>query len=834
MDGGRYNFPSDPVADPKAVVTGGRGSKYRFTVLTDKLLRYEWSDDGGFEDRASTFAICRRFEVPSFRVIDAKDQLEIITDYFHVVYDKKEFTPEGLSVVVPVGNDTWRYDEKNFGDLGGTARTLDGADGRIPLEPGILSQKPYAALDDSESMLFSESGWIAPRMPNRKDGYVFAYSGDHKAAIKDFYRLSGAQPLLPRWALGNWWSRYHAYSADEYLTLMNRFEDEGIPLTVGVIDMDWHKVDIPPQYGSGWTGYSWNRDLFPDPEGFLAELHRKGLRVTVNDHPADGIRAFEDQYYAVAKALNFDTSHGDPIRFDCTDKDFMDAYFDVLKYNLEKQGVDFWWVDWQQGSSSKIPGIDPLWVLNHYHYLTSRRNIKELEQPLTFSRFAGPGSHRYPIGFSGDTIISWASLDFQPEFTATASNIGYGWWSHDIGGHYWGTRSNELTARWVQLGCFSPVLRLHSEKSQWNSKAPWKYEREAAEVMKEFLILRHRMIPFLFTMNVRASHEGEPIIQPMYWNHKEKEAKSVPNQYYFGPRLIVAPITSPHSPTTLLGGVRAWLPPGRFVDIFNPGLVYDGNREVRFHRTLSQIPVLAKEGTILPLDSSPITTHGVTTPSDMEVLLVVGADASFELVEEEDPVGGDASRRVPGSQSSPENFVRTPITWSQSKGVLKIGPASKPSGRRRKWTVRLVGHTNVEALAPLPSDLVRSVEKHSTIINLGSVYATEALTVELGEDIQLDIVDVSSRLHEMLYRCESGYQMKETVWQLVTEDTSPVQLKMAKLYQLDIESDLRDAIVEIWLADQRSLGSTCGNSSRRENSHEASVSDSEEDDYVLA
>lgn len=801
MDGGRYKFPSDPIADPRAIVTGGRNSKYRFTVLTSRLLRYEWSEDGGFEDRASTLATRRRFEVPEFRVIDADGQLEIVTSFFHIVYDKKEFSVGGL--IATVGKETWRYDGKNYGDLGGTARTLDGIDGRISLEPGILSRKPYAVLDDSKSTVFDDSGWVAPRVLNRKDGYLFAYNGDHKAAIKDFYRLSGSQPLLPRWALGNWWSRYHAYSSDEYLALMDHFKSEDIPLTVGVLDMDWHKVDIPPEYGSGWTGYSWNRELIPDPEGLLRDLHQRGLKVTVNDHPADGIRAFEDQYTAVAQALDFDTSHEDPIRFDCTSKAFMDAYLDVLKYNLEAQGIDFWWVDWQQGNTSKIPGIDPLWVLNHYHYLASQRNLKTLGQPLAFSRFAGPGSHRYPIGFSGDTIISWASLDFQPEFTATASNIGYGWWSHDIGGHYWGSRSNELTARWVQLGCFSPILRLHSEKSQWNSKEPWKYEREAYEVMKEFLIFRHRLIPFIYTLNVRASYENEPLVQPMYWNHDEDEAYSVPNQYYFGPQLIVAPITSPHSPATLLGGVRAWLPPGRYVDIFHPGLVYDGGRNIRIHRTLSEIPVLAKEGTILPLDASPIAGHGAHTPTEIEVLLVVGADATFELVEEDES-------EPPRVRPPPESFVRTPIKWEQRRGRLTIGPASKPSAGRRNWTVRLVGYTGGNAV--LAGSVVRK-ENHSTVVEMGGVSAARGIEVVLGGEggnPQLDVVDVPGRLHEMLHRCETNYQMKEVVWRLVTHDDAPLHERTARLYGLDVEDDLRDAVLEIWFADRRSLRGSCG------------------------
>ena len=243
------------------------------------------------------------------------------------------------------------------------------------------------------------------------------------------------------------------YSADSYLELLDRFEAEALPFSVAVLDMDWHRVgSVPDRYGSGWTGYSWERELFPDPEAFLAELHRRGLRVTLNVHPADGVRGFEDAYPRMAEALGRDPQGDEPIAFDITDRAFLDAYLEIVHHPLEAQGVDFWWLDWQQGQYSRIEGIDPLWMLNHFHYLDSGR---EGRRPLTFSRYAGPGSHRYPIGFSGDTHISWASLDFQPEFTATASNVGYGWWSHDVGGHIHGIRDDELRH---PLGAARPVL----------------------------------------------------------------------------------------------------------------------------------------------------------------------------------------------------------------------------------------------------------------------------------------------------------------------------------------------------------------------------------------
>ncbi|KAK4118871.1 glycoside hydrolase family 31 protein [Parathielavia appendiculata] len=808
----RYTFPNRPATNPKAIV---QGSHYRFSVLTDRLLRYEWSEDGGFEDRVSTFALFRWFDAPHYRVVESKNALEIITDHFHLKYDKREFSSSGLSVTV--GKDVWHYDGKSYGDLGGTARTLDGAYGRVDLEPGVLSRKAYAVLDDSKSMLF-EDGWIATRRPGRIDGYVFAYNGDHKAAIRDFYRISGSQPVLPRWTLGNWWSRYHEYSASEYLELMDHFKREGIPLNVGVVDMDWHKVNLPPGYGSGWTGYSWNRDLFPDPEGFLKELHRRNLKVTLNDHPADGIRAFEDLYEAVAKALNRDPSKGEPIDFDCTDRKFLDAYFDVLKLALEKQGVDFWWIDWQQGNRTKIPGVDPLWVLNHYHYLTSKRSLQTLQRPLTFSRYAGAGSHRYPIGFSGDQQTTWEGLEFQPEFTATASNIGYGWWSHDIGGHWGGVRSNQLNVRWVQLGCFSPILRLHSNKSPWNSREPWNYEKEASKTIKDFLILRHRLIPFLYTMNIRASYENEPLIQPMYWNHNDAaEAYTVPTQYYFGPDLIVAPITSPTSPTTLLGGVRAWLPPGRrYVDLLHPHhLVYDGGRYMHLHRDLSHIPVLAPEGTILPLDSSAKLANGSPRPTDITLLLVVGKDAHFELVEEPEhdlDLSGDEERPALSS------YVRTPITWNQAEGLLTIGPEwNNGSGRAkwRQWHVKLVGHTGSDVAAAVPGFRVtRDPDEGCTTVALGNVHRwspEEGFEIALGRDLQLDVVDVEARVFEVLHRCEMLYELKDPVWDAVRGSSEgDVKARVEKLHGLKVDAALKNAVMEIWAADGRSKGSAKG------------------------
>ena len=250
----------------------------------------------------------------------------------------------------------WRFGRAADG-LGGTARTLDDIDGAVPLGPGVVSHNGIAVIDDSDSFLIDE---MARQHP---DGKAPRTSTSSRAATTTEPPSPTSMPspapcrLLPRWALGNWWSRYHPYSADEYLELLDRFDAEQVPLSVAVIDMDWHWVDIDPRFGKGWTGYSLEPRPLPRPGAFLAELHRRGLAVTLNVHPADGVRAFEDAYPQVA------AGHGHrPRRRSARSRSTpptpasWTSYFRRLHHPLEDEGVDFWWLDWQQGSFSRITG----------------------------------------------------------------------------------------------------------------------------------------------------------------------------------------------------------------------------------------------------------------------------------------------------------------------------------------------------------------------------------------------------------------------------------------------------------------------------------------------
>lgn len=777
-----------PEARAEAIV---QGERYRFTVLTSRMIRMEYAEDGVFEDRPTQTVWNRDFPVPDFRVVDEEDELQIITEHVHLHYTKEPFAENTLYVDVK-GNFSTYYSRYTFGGpkrtLKGTARTLDHADGAIELEEGIVSKQGYASIDDSSSFIMTEDHFVEPRRAGQCDVYYFGYGHDYKQAIKDFYHLTGPTPMLPRQVLGNWWSRYWSYNEKEYKELMNRFKEEDVPFSVSVIDMDWHVTNIPEQYGSGWTGYTWNRELFPDPKGFLDWLKKDNRMVTLNLHPADGVRAFEESYEAMAVAMGVDPESGDRIPFDFSDREFIENYFVHLHHPHEADGVDFWWIDWQQGATSKIKGLDPLWMLNHYHAIDIAREGK---RPLIFSRYAGPGSHRYPIGFSGDTIISWASLQFQPYFTATASNIGYGWWSHDIGGHHRGVKDDELATRWLQYGVFSPIMRLHSTYSIFNGKEPWRYSLEAEVVMKEYLRLRHRLVPYLYTMNARNHFDGLPLVLPMYYEYPDDErAYNVPNQYFFGTELVVSPIVEQMNDKLHVAATTVWLPEGEWFDFFS-GHKYHGDKHVRIFRRLSEQAVFAKAGAIVPMARHLEHSNDVMTPDHLDLVVFPGADNSFTLYED---------NNVDVTHREGENALTTfALDWEE----------------RRLTIVPPAGHQDLLPESRFLTLYLRGVTDGSVSVNgnrLITHYDKETLTleVEVGrisyeEEVILEIdVEMTKnenrleRLYFFLDKAEISFSLKDELYRMLERQPDPVTL-MHQLQAMPIEKDLVDALLELML-----------------------------------
>ena len=666
---------------------------YRFSVLSPRIIRVEKDKKHIFTDEATQTVICRDFDRPEFSILQSGGKIVIKTEDITFCFDLAKGATESITL-----KDGRIVTDFKTGNLKGTYRTLDMANGAVKLGNGLMSTNGVAVVDDSKTVIICADGTMKARRHVQKDEYYFAFGNDYRGCLQDFFKLCGAVPLVPRFCLGNWWSRYKAYSQQEYIDLMKEFLERDIPISVATIDMDWHWVDVIERFGKenalfrrdgilpyrdfaeafqsqGWTGYSWNTELFPDHKALLSWLHENNFKVTVNLHPAQGVRAFEDQYEDFARFMGVDPKSKKRIPFDITDPKFIDAYFNILHRPYEKEGVDFWWIDWQQEKDTKIKGLDPLWALNHYHSLDLASTGK---RPLILSRFAEVGSHRYPLGFSGDSVISWKSLDFQPYFTANAANVGYTWWSHDIGGHQLGARNDELYVRWVQLGEFSPIMRLHSTKDEFMGKEPWKYSFAAETAAVNALRERHALIPYIYSINRRTHTEGRALCEPMYYSYpNEKAAYEVPNQYFFGSELMVSPVTKPADKRTFLAPAKVWLPKGRWTDWYT-GRIYEGERFVTMYRDLNALPVLAKEGAIVPLSQND-RKNDWSNPEKLTVRIFRGTN-SFTLYEDDGETmkfeNGAFAETVLSVREAGEELL---FTIGAARGDLSVLPA------RREW-----------------------------------------------------------------------------------------------------------------------------------------------------
>ena len=681
---------TNPVADPQAVVTVGHA---RFTVLTPQLIRMEWAADGKFEDHASFVFLNRKLPVPEFEQAVTKHGKKLVlkTDALMLTYTPTadgRLTGEDLNVELTVDGKpvVWHPGLTDTENLQGTTRTLDGATGdktREPIEPGLVSRAGWAVVDDSKRPLFDSADfsfaqgekspwpWVMERPSgDRQDLYFFGYGHDYRKALGDYVKVAGRIPLPPRFAFGAWWSRYWDYTDQEIDEIVKGFKENDVPLDVFVIDMGWHisREQLQAQgledhsgHGLGWSGYTWNKTLFPDPALFLDKLHAEGLKTSLNLHPASGVQPWEDAYPAMAKAMGIDPATKQYVPFDITDKKYATNYMNLLHHPLEKQGIDFWWLDWQQEQHTKVAGVMPTWWLNYVHFTDQQREGK---RPLLFHRWGGLGNHRYQIGFSGDTVSVWDSLAFQPWFTATAANVGYAYWSHDIGGHMPGAVEPELYTRWVQFGAFSPILRTHTTKNPESERRIWAYPEPYSTILRDTFQMRYALQPYLYTEARRTYDTGIAFLRPLYYDWPAQDAAYThKGEYIFGEQMIAAPVTAPADKATGLATEKVWIPAGEWIEM-QTGKHLTGPAEVERSFSIEQTPVYVKAGAIVPMQ--PPMHYTGEKPVDPLILnvwpLAAGASSTYSVYED----SGAAVEYQKGV------FTRTPVKATQAGDTLTV------------------------------------------------------------------------------------------------------------------------------------------------------------------
>ena len=317
-----------------------------------------------------------------------------------------------------------------------------------------------------------------------------------------------------------------------------------------------------------------------------------------------GIQPWEEMYKAMAIAMGIDPTTNHYVPFNVTDKKYSSSLSNIVLNPLEQAGIDLWWLDWQQGETgwmNDIPYTNPTLWLNHVFFTDPHF---QNNRPALLHRWGGLGNHRYQVGFSGDVVPSWDTLSFQPRFTATAANVGYGFWSHDLGGHTQ-EPDPELYVRWIQWGAFSPMFRTHCTKNANNDRRLWTFPWIYQNNLAQFTRLRQTLIPYLYTAARRTYDTGLSVVLPMYYMYPENaEAYTFSNQYFFGESIMVSPISQPaNNQTGLVDNWQIWFPQEfQWVNFFTGSLV---NNATNPSFTLDEMPVYSPAGSIIPLLPEP-------------------------------------------------------------------------------------------------------------------------------------------------------------------------------------------------------------------------------------
>jgi len=332
-----------------------------------------------------------------------------------------------------------------------------------------------------------------------------------------------------------------------------------------------------------------------------------------------------------------------------------------VMHPMQEEGVDFWWLDWQQHVyDTELTKLHNTWWINYCYFTDMERHGDK--RPLLYHRWGGLGNHRYQVGFSGDATITWKSLEFQPYFTATASNVLYGYWSHDIGGHLGNSIDPEMYTRWLQYGGFSPVMRTHSSKSGALNKEPWVFAEEYTNVIRQTVRQRYEMAPYIYTMARKGYDEGIALCRPLYYDYPEcQEAYDFRSQYMFGDDMLIAPVTKPSEKG--FASMEIWLPEGHWYEL-HTGAMLDGGKVITRHFALDEYGIYVKAGAVLPFYGDEVQNLN-GNDEDIYATVFPGGNGCFTMYED---AGNDKNYST--------EYATTLITskWNDKTQTVTIAP----------------------------------------------------------------------------------------------------------------------------------------------------------------
>lgn len=756
-----------------------QGNNYRFTVLTERLIRLEYDANGFFEDRPTELVWYRRLPAPEFKVKEDNRFLEITTSYFTLTYTKEKpfyggrANPTGyLKISVKNSDRYWYYKHPEVRNYGASSVALS-ENGKVKYHKSLYSIDGFASIDDSNSKVFTPTGELVEKDNKSIDVYVFVYLNDFDKCLQDYFKITGSPALIPRYALGNWWSRNNTYNDEELYTLIDNFEKKDIPISVLMLDKDWH-VRIKSGKKRLKTGFTFNKELFSSPFEMISYLHSKGIRLGLNVNPTEGIYPGEELYEIIKEYL--DPNEKGIIPYNAYNPRFIDAYLKILIHPLDALGIDFFWLDYFDRSK-----LEEIYILKHYHFYDMMRNYQR--RPMIFGYNTNIAAHRYPVLYSGKTVVGWDTLRLIPLHNLSASNIGVSWWSHDIGGYFKGIEDNELYIRFVQLGVFSPILKFGADNGKYYKREPWRWSIKTYSIVKDYLKLRHRLIPYLYTEAYRYYKEGKPLIEPVYYRFPEMyDDPLYKNEYYFGSQLFVSPIIKQKDFVMNRVIHKFFVPDGMWYDIVTGKKFPGGRNYVSFFKD-QDYPVFARSGAIIPFGDND-NINDTTPPTNLEIQIFPGRSNTYNLYED-DGISDLYKKGYYLITSIDYNYL--PNNYTVIIRSIEGKSGIVPEKRNYKITFRNTKKAN-DVIVYYNNDKIEHtsyVNGPDFIVEVKDVPTVGQLTLNCkGKDIEIDAVRIINEdIEQIISDLQIPTELKEKLDAILFSDSS-VQKKRIEVRKL--------------------------------------------------
>ena len=724
-----------------------RGDKYRFSILSPRLIRIEYNKDNIFEDRATSLVVKRNFGDASFTTSQTDLTLTIITEYFTLTYIKSSpITSKNLKVVINGTDREWYPGHKEIRNLGSINYSLEYLDNNLKLDKGLYSFDGFSLLDDSHNFII-ENDMFLPRDNTTVDVYLFVYNNDLGLCLQDYFNLTGYPPMIPRYALGSWWYKNDPYNMYDIDDLIKKFNDNHIPISVFLLGNKWHNTT---------ENFSYDRSLF-DQNILYKYYQSKKQKFGLTINPELPIYQNDPLYNSFQGVLN---NYHNYLSFIPLNNNTISAYLNTVVNNLKSTGINLFNIDYYNEADKQ-----GLFLLNHYHYVIA--NLNELG--IILSRNPGIAPHRYPIIYSGRTKVSWDTLKVLPTYNNSAANLGISWHAHAIGGYYGGIEDDELYFRYIQFGVFNPILILAGDTGKYYKREPWKWNQINLSVIREYMQLRNKLIPYIYNEGYTYHQYGVPIIQPLYYKYpKIYDEPNYVNQYFFGSKIMISPIVKRKNHEMNRVVQRIFIPNGIWYD-YTSGKKFAGNKYyVNFYKD-EDYPIFVKEGSIIPMSLDDTTD----VPKNMEIQIFPaenGLYGSYELYEDD---GISLNRN--------QNYLITKMNLDKVDNGYKFTMKRKDGNFNIPNRNYLLRFRNMKS----PSKVIvkyqnkeenykHEIEKNDLIIKLNDMNPYETLEVNIiGNNIEIETISViNEEIEGILDDLEINTILKEEIDSIIFSDLS--------------------------------------------------------------